>query len=99
VDEHGVAIPRDKLSWFDANGQSVPFYDDAGHTNLTYDHNPSAVQHWNDEGFDQNATQREAWYNKTDDMEAMSRSENSSKGAKEPLKYSDKAPGTNYSCT
>ena len=98
VDEHGVAIPRDKLNWFDANGQPVPFYKD-GTTNLTYDHNPSVVEHWNTEGFDQTAAQREAWYNKTDDMEAMSRSENSSKGAKETYQYSDKAPGPNYSCT
>ena len=98
VDEHGVAIPRDKLSWFDANGQSIPFYKD-GVTNLTYDHNPSVVEQWNKEGFDQNDAQREAWYNKTDDMAAMSRSENSSKGAKEKYRYSDKAPGPNYPCT
>jgi RHS repeat-associated protein len=98
VDTHGVAIPRDKLTWFDANGQKIPFYKD-DYTNLTYDHDPSVVQHWNDEGYDQTAAQREAWYNKTDDMQPMTRAENSSKGAKEKLQYSDKAPGPNYSCS
>jgi RHS repeat-associated protein len=98
VDEHGVPIPRDQLTWRDTNGQKVPFYKD-DYTNLTYDHNPSVVNHWNTEGYDQTAGQREAWYNQTDDMEAMTRAENASKGAKEKLQYSDQAPGPNYSCS
>jgi RHS repeat-associated protein len=92
VDSHGVKIPRENLSWVDGSGNPIPFKD------LTYDHNPAVVQHWIDEGYDQSQAQREAWYNKTDGMEAMTRSENSSKGARLGLKYSDKAPGPNYTC-
>ncbi len=99
VDSKGVPIPRDQLSWFDKNGESIPFYDDNGHTNLTYDHDPAVVEHWISTGHNQNAAQRAAWYNKTDGMSAMSRSDNSSDGAKKGKNYSDQAPGPNYSCT
>jgi hypothetical protein len=77
----------------DANGNSIPF------SELTYDHNPAVVQHWVQEGYDQSRAQREAWYNQTDDMEAMTRSENSSRGAQLSERYSDQQPGPNYSCT
>jgi len=93
VDASGVKIPRDQLTWVDAQGNPVPFDE------LTYDHNPPVVEHWNTTGYDQTAGDREAWYNNTDDMAAMTRSENSSKGAKLESRYSDKAPGPNYSCS
>jgi hypothetical protein len=93
VDASGVPIPRDQLTWVDANGNTIPF------DQLTYDHNPAVVQHWNQEGYDQSASQREAWYNQTDDMEAMTRSENSRRGALLEERYSDTPPGPNYSCT
>lgn len=92
LDANGVPIPRDQLSWVDANGNRIPF------DQLTYDHNPAAVQHWNAEGYDQTRAQREAWYNNTDGMEAMHRSENSRRGAMLTERYSDRAPGPNYSC-
>ncbi|GAB2965147.1 DUF6531 domain-containing protein [Amycolatopsis acidiphila] len=93
VDSSGVKIPRDQLTWVDAQGNVVPFDE------LSYDHNPPVVEHWVNEGYDQTRAQRESWYNNTDDMEAMTRSENSSKGAKLKARYSDKAPGPNYSCS
>jgi RHS repeat-associated protein len=93
VDSSGVKIPRDQLTWVDAQGNPVPFDE------LTYDHNPPVVEHWNSTGYDQTAADREAWYNNTDDMEAMTRSENSSKGAKLQSRYSDRDPGPNYSCS
>jgi RHS repeat-associated protein len=93
VDTSGVKVPRENLTWFDAQGNIIPKGE------VTYDHNPPVVQHWIDEGHNQTAGQREAWYNKTDGMEAMSRSENSSKGAKLKERYSDKALGPKYSCS
>lgn len=93
VDASGVPIPREQLTWVDANGNTIPF------DQLTYDHNPAVVQHWNQEGYDQTRAQREAWYNQTDDMEAMTRSENSRRGAQLTERYSDTPPGPNYSCT
>jgi RHS repeat-associated protein len=92
IDQNGIKIPRDQLNWVDANGNPIPYKD------LTYDHNPSVVQHWNETGNNQSAADREAWYNKTDDMEAMTRSENSRKGAQEELRYADRPPGPNYGC-
>ena len=93
VDARGVKIPPDQLTWVDARGRKIPY------DQLTYDHNPPVVQHWIDEGHNQSRAERNDWYNNTDDMQAMSRSENSSKGAKLTEQYSDQAPGPNYSCS
>jgi hypothetical protein len=93
VDAHGVEIPRDQLNWLDAENRPIPFGE------LTYDHNPPVVRHWIDEGYDQSRAERADWYNNTDDMEAMTRSENSRRGAMLDEEYSERAPGPNHSNT
>ncbi|MFB9433347.1 RHS repeat domain-containing protein [Streptoalloteichus tenebrarius] len=93
VDPSGVPIPRNQLTRVDANGNIIPFEE------LTYDHNPAVVQHWIESGHNQTRAQREAWYYQTDNMEAMSRSENSRRGAMLKERFSDRPPGPNYSCS
>lgn len=95
VDAHGVPIPRENLTWLDGRTppQVIPFDD------LTYDHVPPVVQHWIDEGYDQSRAERTDWYNNTDDMQAMSRSENSSHGARLEERYAQQPPGPNHSNT
>lgn len=91
VDEKGVPIPREQLTWVDAQGNRVPFDD------LTYQHRVSPVEHWIAEGHNQSRTQRADWFNQTDNLEAMSRSENSRLGAAMAERYSDRNPGPGYS--
>lgn len=98
VDENGVKIPRDELTWMDRDGEVIPFYDAEGHTNLTYEHVPPVVQHWLEEGYNMTDEERKQWYNKTDDMEAMSRSKNSSGGGKEEGRYAKQEPGPRHPC-
>ncbi|WIX85701.1 RHS repeat-associated core domain-containing protein [Amycolatopsis sp. DG1A-15b] len=91
VDSHGVRIPREQLNWVDIDGNPIPFKE------LTYDHNPPVVRHWIDEGYDQSRAERADWYNNTDEMEAMTREENSRRGALLTEEYQMQAPGPNHS--
>jgi RHS repeat-associated protein len=95
----GEKIPHDQLTWRDANGRTIPYYDAEGHTNLTYEHVPPVVQHWIEEGYNMTDEERAKWYNTTDDMEAMGRSENSSGGGKMTERYAHQAPGPRHPCT
>ncbi|MFB9925567.1 RHS repeat-associated core domain-containing protein [Amycolatopsis halotolerans] len=95
----GARIPHDQLNWVDREGNPIPYYDAKGKTNLTYEHVPPVVEHWRDEGHNMTDAERKAWYNKTDDMEAMSRSQNSSEGAKLDERYAKTAPGPRHPCT
>lgn len=92
VDSNNKRIPRNQLEWMDRNGNPVDPKD------MTYEHKKPVVNHWIDEGHNQDKKQRTDFYNDTHDMEAMGRSENSSDGAKMKSRYSDKAPGPKYSC-
>ena len=48
VDENGNRIPRDQLNWVDENNRPIDYYDENGKTNLTYDHENSCADMWND---------------------------------------------------
>jgi len=111
VDKDGNKIPRDQLTWRDENGNQIPFHDENGNTNLTYDHQTSAVQMFNDgatvqnpngttttypPGRDSPRDQRNDFYNDPNNLRPMSRSDNSSKGGGGQT-YNDQPPGPNYS--
>jgi hypothetical protein len=96
VDSSGNRVPRDSLTWRDEDGTEIDFYDENGKTNLTYDHHPPVVQHWIEHGHNQTYQERRDWYNKTDDMTPMSRSDNSRHGASLEERYSQATPGENY---
>lgn len=98
VDSSGNRIPRDQLTWRDARNNVIPFYDSNGNVNLTYEHVPPVARHWLEEGHDMSDAERADWYNNTDDMEAMGRSENSSGGGKMKERYAQQAPGPNHPC-
>ncbi|MFK0243408.1 RHS repeat-associated core domain-containing protein [Amycolatopsis azurea] len=95
----GERIPHDQLTWRDANRREIPYYDSEGRTNLTYEHVPPVAKHWIEEGYNMTDAERANWYNRTDDMEAMGRSENSSGGGKMTERYADQAPGPRHPCT
>ena len=98
-DASGVRIPHDQLTWRDANERVIPYYDSNGRTNLTYEHVPPVAQHWLEEGYDMTDAERADWYNQTDEMEAMGRSENSSGGGRMSERYAQQAPGPRHPCT
>ena len=95
VDSSGNRIPRENLTWLDAEGNELDLAAGGG---LTYDHEPPVVQHWINEGHNQSYAEREAWYNKTDGMTPMTRAENGRKGALEEGRYAHASPGPNYGC-
>ncbi|MCI5138341.1 MAG: hypothetical protein D3922_07975 [Candidatus Electrothrix sp. AR1] len=66
---------------------------------ITLDHDTPVVLHWIKIGYDSPRSVRNDWYNDTNNLTVMHKSENSSKGAKEGEKYqfSIKSPGKNYS--
>jgi len=89
VDADGNRIPRDELTWRDADGEEIPFYDENGKTNLTYDHDTPVVEHWNGAddalsdapaGKDMSRADRADAFNDPDNLTPMSRSDNSAKG-------------------
>jgi hypothetical protein len=97
VDANGNRIPRDQLTWRDADGNPVPYYDQNGKTNLTYDHDPPVVDHWNNGGGNNMSRQDRAdYYNDPDNLTPMSRSQNSSDGARIGQTYGQDT-GPNYS--
>lgn len=91
VDANGVRIPRDQLTWRDANGTVIPS------DQLTYEHLDPVVEHWNSTGYDTDRAARNDWYNHTDNLEPMSRSQNSSGGGQMTERYRQDT-GPNYSC-
>ncbi|OXM62695.1 RHS repeat-associated core domain-containing protein [Amycolatopsis vastitatis] len=98
-DPSGARVPHDQLNWVDAQGRPIPYYDANGNRNLTYEHVPPVVEHWRDEGHNMTDEERKAWYNNTDDMEAMGRSQNSSEGAQLTDRYAETEPGPRHPCT
>ncbi|NGY65997.1 type IV secretion protein Rhs [Lentzea sp. NEAU-D13] len=98
VDANGARIPHDQLNWVNRRNEPIDYYAPDGRRNLTYEHVPPVVQHWIEEGHNQTAAEREAWYNNTDDMEAMGRSENSSGGGQETRRYAHATPGPRHPC-
>jgi len=67
------------------------------HDQLTYDHDPAVVEHWNEHGGNNmSREQRADYYNNPDNLTPMSRSQNSSEGAKIGKTY-DQQTGPDYS--
>jgi RHS repeat-associated protein len=111
VDEHGNPIPHDQLTWRDANGNVIPYHDDEGNTNLTYDHKTSCVDMHNNgatvtdpntgqtttypPGNNTDRATRNDFYNDPNNLQPMSRSDNSSKGGGGQT-YNDQPTGPDY---
>lgn len=101
VDANGVPIPRDQLTWRDADGNQIPYYTTSPNgtqvTNVTYDHQPRTVEHWNEGGGNNmSRADRADWYNDPNNLTPMSRSDNSSDGAKAGQTYTQET-GDDYS--
>jgi hypothetical protein len=90
VDANGRRIPHDQLTWRDEQGRVIPYKD------LTYDHHPPAVQHWNTDGRNMSRPERIDWYNDPDHLRPMRGSDNSAAGGRLRLRYSQDV-GPNYS--
>ncbi|MEV5887213.1 RHS repeat-associated core domain-containing protein [Streptomyces sp. NPDC052020] len=88
----GQCIPRDQLNWFDSNGNPVPS------DQLTYEHMHPVVDHWNQTGYNTDRATRNDYYNDTNNMVPMTRSENSSGGGRMTATYRQDT-GPNYSCS
>jgi RHS repeat-associated protein len=91
LDAAGNPIPRDQLTWRDSAGQVVPY------DQLTYEHLDPVVNHWNTTGYDTTRSVRNDWYNDPSNLEPMTRSQNSSGGARLGQTYRQDT-GPNYSC-
>jgi hypothetical protein len=66
---NGERIPHDQLHWLDEKGRHIPYYTPDGQRNLTYDHNPPVMDHWNKGGGnDTGRAQRNAWYDNPDHL-------------------------------
>jgi hypothetical protein len=88
-DAAGNRIPRDQLHWFDRDGNPVPHP-------VTYDHEPSAAQHWNTNGRDSPRADRNDWHDDPAHLNPMTKGPNSSKGATSGDRF-DQTTGPNYS--
>jgi RHS repeat-associated protein len=88
----GQRIPRDQLNWFDSNGNPVPS------DQLTYEHVHPVVQHWNQTGYNTDRGTRNDYYNDTNNLEPMTRSQNSAGGGRMTATYRQDT-GPNYSCS
>ncbi len=91
VDASGTRIPHDQLTWRDEHGRIIPYRE------LTYDHRPPAVVHWNDGGGrDMSRAGRNDWYNNPDHLMPMRGRDNSAAGGALRQRYSQDV-GPNYS--
>ncbi|GAA1235392.1 RHS repeat-associated core domain-containing protein [Kitasatospora nipponensis] len=92
VDAANNPIPRDQLTWRDRNGQLIP------QGQVTYEHVPAVVDHWNSTGYDTDRAARNDYYNDTTNMEAMDGPTNSAGGGAMTSRYRQ-TTGPNYSRT
>lgn len=88
----GQRIPRDQLNWFDSNGNSIPS------DQLTYEHLHPVVNHWNQTGYNSDRPTRNDYYNDTNNLAPMHRSQNSAGGGRMTATYRQDT-GPNYSCS
>jgi hypothetical protein len=111
VDAQGNPIPHDQLTWRDADGNHIPYYDADGNTNVTYDHQTSCVDMFNNgatvtnpetgevtnypPGNNTDRATRNDFYNDPNNLTPMSRSDNSSKGGGGAT-YNDNPAGPDY---
>jgi RHS repeat-associated protein len=89
----GERIPRSELDWFNSRGESIP----GDPKILTYEHLHSCVDSYNETGYNTDRSTRADFYNDVDNLEPMTRSENSRGGAQMDNYRQDTGP--NYSCT
>ncbi|MFJ5534661.1 DUF6531 domain-containing protein [Streptomyces sp. NPDC093261] len=92
VDAAGNPILREQLTWRDSTGQVVPY------DQLTYEHLDPVVNHWNTTGYNTDRPTRNDFYNDPANLEPMTRSQNSSGGARLGQTYRQDV-GPNYRCT
>ncbi|GGR02003.1 DUF6531 domain-containing protein [Kitasatospora griseola] len=92
VDASGNPIPRHQLTWRDSSGQVIPPGE------LTYEHVNPVVNHWNTTGYNSDRATRRNYYNDTSNLEPMTRSQNSSGGARLGQTYRQDV-GPNYRCS
>lgn len=88
-DEDGNWIDREGLPITDKEGNPISDKD------LTYDHVPPVVDHWNRVGRFSSYSDRVAWYNDPAHLQPMSKWDNSSAGGKMNKTYSQDT-GPNY---
>jgi len=82
----GKRIPREDLTWRDADEEIIPKGD------LSYDHRQSVSNHWNTRGRFTTPEERADFYNDVDNLVPMAKGPNSSKGG-EPM---NQTTGTGY---
>lgn len=97
TDSKGNRIPKEKLTWRDANGKKLKI-GTANKDTLTYDHQPKVVDHWNAAGKNTDKATRAAWFDDPDHLTPMLKGPNSSDGAKTDSTYSQDL-GDDYSCS
>ncbi|MFJ6573234.1 RHS repeat-associated core domain-containing protein [Streptomyces sp. NPDC091292] len=85
--------PRSDLTWRNSAGEIVPSHQ------LTYEHLTPVVDHWNETGYRSDRATRNDFYNDPDNMEPMTRSENSRGGALMDATYRQDVDPTLYSCS
>jgi hypothetical protein len=88
----GQRIPRGQLNWFDSNGNPIPS------DQLTYEHLHPVVDHWNQTGYNTDRPTRNDYYNDTNNLVPMHRSQNSAGGGRMTATYRQDT-GPNYSCS
>ncbi|MFE9343030.1 RHS repeat-associated core domain-containing protein [Streptomyces olivaceus] len=86
-------IPRSELTWRNSAGEIIPSHQ------LTYEHLTPVVDHWNETGYRSDRATRNDFYNRSDNMEPMTRSENSRGGALMDATYRQDVDPTLYSCS
>jgi hypothetical protein len=99
-------VPRERLTWStDTEGNNpLPYYRENSNgevvTNLQYDHNTPAAQHWNEHGYNQTYEQRAEWFDNHENLTPMGAKENAGKGSEsadgERYRYDQQQPGGGY---
>lgn len=94
----GQRVPKEELTWHD--GTDLLQRDEHGRylDEITYDHDPSALVHWIEQGRFSPRSVRLDYYDDPEHLRPMFRSENSRLGARLPpgTRYDDYPPGQGY---
>lgn len=77
-------------NWLDEQGSVIP------RDELTYDHAPPVVDHWNSSGYNSSRAARNDYYNDPDNLVPMGRGPNFSAGGSMTARYRQDT-GSNYS--
>jgi hypothetical protein len=85
----GTKLPRKSLTWRDIDDEIIE-------GQVTYDHKPFVVDHWNDVGRFQSRAERRAWFDNPDHLTPMALIPNSREGALHDADMKQET-GPNYS--